>query len=198
MRFFRCVVALSFLLLGMPHFAHALNMNILDPGPGGELLTSNTFDVSFASCSDYSSPSAPVSADGCFEGVNATGLIPGNPAQTWTSLVLTFVDPTDVLGMNDITCGVLGSSFSIFGSSSCTETGDTYTLSFSSGSIAPGQSFFIEEDGISADEFPEGTAVAGVGTPEPGSGLLLATGLAMFGMVAFAQRRKLLADGTQR
>ena len=194
MKRFCCFVAIA-VCMGISGVARAssidFSLNILDPtGVGVNPLFSNTFDVTFIPCSDYLLP-APVAADGCFEGINDTGLLPGTTAETWTSLVITIPDPTDVLGLSNATCGVLGGQ-GIFGSTSCPESGTTYTLSFSSGAIAPNNVFFIEETGVAASSFPEGTAVAGTGTvPEPNSALLLVTGTAMFGLLLYAERRRL-------
>jgi hypothetical protein len=186
-----CFVAIA-VCLGIAGVAHATSMdfslNILDPAPPGvNPITSNTFDVVFSACSAYTL-SPPVAADGCFEGINDTGVLPNTTAETWTSLVITIPDPTDVLGMDNATCGVLGGN-GIFNSTSCTESGDTYTLSFSDGTIAPDDVFFIEETGVTASDFPEGTAVAS-DAPEPNSALLLATGTAMFGLLLYAERRR--------
>src|ERR1017187_6483368 len=111
MKRFCCFVAIA-VGLGISGVAHAdsidFSMNILDPAPPGvNPLFSNTFDVTFSPCSDYAL-SPPVAADGCFEGINDTGVLPGTTAETWTSLVITLPDPTDGRGLSNATCGVLG------------------------------------------------------------------------------------------
>lgn len=202
MKNFRLFVAFV-LCLGSAGLAKAdqidFAMNILDPSPpGGNFLFSNTFDVSFSPCSAFSSPSAPVSADGCYEGINSTGVLPNTTAQTWNSLTITIVDPNDILGINNASCG--GAALpgpSIFSSATCTESGDTYTVTFSAGTIVSGQSFFIEENGVPNASFPESTALAGT-TPEPSSLLLLSTGTLMFGGLLYTSRRRLQLCSARR
>jgi hypothetical protein len=213
MKNYTCLTALA-LCLGFSGSAYAgslggggspgFQMNVLDPPPGGTLLTSNIFAAPFSPCSAFMSPTgvptAPASLPSdaaCFEGINATGLFEGNPKQTWTSLTITIADPLDILGLDDATCGTLGGA-GLFSASSCSENlvTDVYTLTFSgTATIAQGQSFFIavETPGVDLATLNANTtisAVAGV-TPEPASALLLATGTGLFGMLLFTERRRL-------
>jgi hypothetical protein len=122
--------------------------------------------------------------------------------QTWISLDMTFDDNSFLAGQTP-SCGGIDSGDSIFTAPpSCSYDSGTqkYTLDFSGGSIAPGESFLIVEetdvnqfnrDGKS--EFGTGTAVVGT-VPEPNSALLLATGGGMFGLALFADRRRLLGQ----
>jgi hypothetical protein len=199
MKSFCCFVAIA-VCLGISGIARAdsidFSMNILDPPPGGTFLYSDTFSAPFSACSAFSSPSAPapVLSDYCFEGINATGVLPNTTAQIWTSLAITIDDPSDLLGLNNATCGALDSPDSIFTSNSCTETSGVYTLDFSGGSIGSGQSFFIAiavpQTVTLADLNSLPTTAVANGVPEPNSALLLVTGTAMFGLLLYAERRR--------
>jgi hypothetical protein len=201
MKSFCCFVAVA-VCLGISGVARAdsidFSMNILDPSPpGGTFLYTDTFSAPFSACSAFSSPSAPapVQSDYCFEGINATGTQPNTTAETWTSIAITIDDPNDVLGLNNATCGALDSTDSVFTSNSCTEAGGVYTLDFSGGSIVSGNSFFIAiavpQTVTLADLNSLPTTAVANGVPEPNSALLLATGTAMFGLLLYAERRRL-------
>jgi hypothetical protein len=201
MKSFCCFVAVA-VCLGISGVARAdsidFSMNILDPSPpGGTFLYTDTFSAPFSACSAFSSPSAPapVQSDYCFEGINATGTQPNTTAETWTSIAITIDDPNDVLGLNNATCGALDSTDSVFTSNSCTETGGVYTLDFSGGSIVSGNSFFIAiavpQTVTLADLNSLPTTAVANGVPEPNSALLLVTGTAMFGLLLYAERRRL-------
>ncbi len=213
MKSFRYLLALA-LCLGMTGFARAaaidVNLNVLDPLSGGVVETTNSFAISFMSCTSSSFagdglPAGLTSTEGCFVGVNATSLAKGDPddffggqyhpdsddskyGTTWTSLVMTFTNNGSLGGFAG--CGSLEPGLAIFGSETCTVSGSVYTLGFSSGAIAPGESFLIVEDGVAPDSFPAGTVVANP-TPEPNSLVLLSSGTLMFGMLLFAERRRL-------
>jgi hypothetical protein len=202
------------LCLGTAGFARAaaidFNMNVLDPLSGGVVETTNSFAISFISCtsaslSGHGLPAGLTSSEGCFLGVNATSLAKGDAddffggqyhpdsddatfGTTWTSLVLTFTNNGNLGGFSG--CGTLDPGDAIFGSETCTVVGSIYTLSFSGGSIAPGESFLIVEDGVAPASFPAGIAVANA-TPEPNSLVLLSSGTLMMGTLLFAKRRRL-------
>ena len=210
MKRFCCFVAIA-VCLGITGGAHASSFagfaaNILDP-PGGTLETTNSFAVTFDPCSaftayvggPYDGPPGLASTAVCFEAENATGIV--NPAETWTSVTITIDDPGDYLGLNDATCGTLDGP-GLFSTSSCTEVGDVYTLSFSgTAQISTGQSFFIavaapgvtQSDLLADFDNTTDSAVAGV-VPEPNSALLLASGTGMFGLLLYAERRRLFGQ----
>ena len=216
MKNFRYLIAVV-LCLGTTGLARAaavdFNMNVLDPLSGGVVETTNSFPISFISCtsSSFAGDGLPVgltSSEGCFLGVNATSLAKGDPddffggqyhpdsddstfGTTWTSLVLTFTNNGNLGAFSG--CGTLNPGDAIFGSETCTVAGSVYTLGFSGGSIAPGESFLIVENGVAPASFPAGTAVANP-TPEPNSLVLLSSGTLMFGMLLYAERRHLLRN----
>ena len=195
-----CYLIAFAICLAVTGFAHAspvdFQMNVLDPPLGGTPESGSSFAVAFSPCSSFLHPPAGLPAgSGCFEGINATeknylndvDIVPDDDGgQVWTSLLLTFFDPTDILGFGD--CGKLGSHpiFSII--TSCKKVGDTYFIGYAGGKIVQGESFFIAESGISPDLFPVGRAFVNP-TPEPSSVLLLSTGAAMFGLLLYSERR---------
>jgi hypothetical protein len=197
-----CSFAAIAVLLGFAGIAHATQVdfatNILDPSPpGGTFLYSDSFSATFFDCSAFSSPSAPsaVQSDFCFEGINATGVLPNSIAQTWTSLTITIDDPTDILGLNNASCGTLDPSDSIFSSSNCSETNGVYTLAFTGGTgIGSGNSFFIAVSAPTVTltnlDSLQTSVVASV-VPEPSPALLMVTGSSMFGLLLYAERRRL-------
>ena len=210
MKNLRYLIAFA-ICLGMAGIARAdqvdFQMNVLDPALGGIPETLNTFPISFSPCSAYNYPSAPStlpSTAGCFEGINATeesyrhdvDTVPDNDGgEVWTKLVMTFYDPNNILGLNNGNCGTLGGT-GLFSATNCTEdvATMTYTLIFTGGEIVPGQSFFIAENGVTPDAFPHGTVEVFTAVPEPNSILLLSTGAAMFGLLIYSERRRMLPN----
>jgi hypothetical protein len=96
-------------------------------------------------------------------------------------------------------CGGIDSNDSIFLSTTCSydPTTQIYTLDFSDGTIAPGDSFLIVEETAITQFDSNGVSQFGIGTvtvnvPEPNPALLMATGAAMFGLLLYAERRRLL------
>jgi hypothetical protein len=216
MKSFCCFVAIA-VCLGLAGVAHASSIdfaaNILDPLSGGVPEFSNTFSFSFVACSTFSNlPSGVSGSWGCFEGMNATGVdaddcdrdrdscVPDSDdrgGQTWTSLMLTFANTSAVSGQTaDCALDSL-SGLQIFatdgGDCDSTADGNTWMLDWSGGNIdiKPGDSFFIiENDGANTLNFPTVSATANA-VPEPDSALLLTTGAAMFGLLLYAERRRL-------
>jgi hypothetical protein len=211
MKSFCCFVAIA-VCLGLAGVAHASSIdfaaNILDPRSGGVPEFSSTFSFSFVPCSKFSDlPSGVLGSYGCFEGMNATGVdaddcnrrrtvcVPdaddAGHGQIWTSLDMTFGNNNSLADQTP-SCGGIGTD-SIFSSTTCSVdlTTQIYTLDFSGGTIKPGDSFFIVEDGVSPRSFPTVSAEVNA-VPEPNPALLMATGAAMFGLLVFAERRRLL------
>jgi hypothetical protein len=206
MKNLRYLVLLA-LCLGLTRFASAddFKMNVLDPLTGGVPEYTDSFNVTFTACSNFSNAPAGISgSDGCFEGLNATGYNIGDGdldaddlkaggGQTWSSLTLTFSNNSYMLAAEPAICGTLGGS-GIFSDTSCTPSpglNQDFVLSFTDGVIAPGASFFIVEDGVAPRHFTTGQAVAGV-VPEPNTMLLSATGAGMLGLALYSQRRQML------
>ncbi len=149
--------------------------NILDPpAPDAPsfptfIITASPFEVIFSGCVAGELPNG-LTADGCFAGVNRTGL-------NWTSLELVF--PNDaVLNSQPVDCS-LAPSDNIFFSPSCGFDAQDYTLTYTNGVLGNNDFFFITETGVPAELFPHGTAtvLSITATPEPASLLLIATGL---------------------
>jgi hypothetical protein len=158
-------------------------MGVLDPNQQLNYTSisdpSTPFTVTFSTC-----PTS-ISADGCFTGFNDT-------TDVFTSLDLTFANNTVLNGQTpNCDTSIAGS---LFGSSSCMLSGNTYLLDFFGGTgIDPGAFFFITESGVNPPSgFGQGTGMVGV-TPEPSSVLLMATGLMMMFGFFFATKRGRLA-----
>jgi hypothetical protein len=211
MKSFCCFVAIA-VCLGITGAAHASSIvgfatNILDPLTGGVPEAANSFAISFTQCSTFSNAgefptdisTGPNTADyGCFEGVNATVPAPNDIHAAWTSLDMTFGNNSFLAGQTP-SCGGIDSNDSIFLSTTCSydPTTQIYTLDFSDGTIAPGDSFLIVEETAITQFDSNGVSQFGIGTvtvnvPEPNPALLMATGAAMFGLLLYAERRRLL------
>lgn len=152
--------------------------NILDPPPPAAptfptfVITASPFDVVFTTCQAGELPNG-LTADGCFAGVNRTGL-------NWTSLELVFPNNA-VLNSQPVDCS-LAPSDNIFFNPSCGFDAQDYTLTYTNGVLGNNDFFFITETGVPAELFPQGTATvlsSTATTPEPAPLLLLATGLGM-------------------
>jgi|ERR1039458_6946556 hypothetical protein len=206
MKRFCCFVAVA-VCLGISGVAHASSIvgfatNILDPLAGGTIETSNAFAISFTECStlpdagdfptDITAPST-ASDYGCFQGRNGT-------SSNWTGLDMTFGNNSFLAGQTP-SCGSIDSGDSIFSSTptcSYDGTSSTYFLAFDDGTIIPEEPFLIVEE-TAVNQFDNNgvsqfgpAAVSATSVPEPNPALLMATGAAMFGLLLYAERRRLL------
>ncbi len=133
-------------------------------------------------CTDAGVSPLPDGPFGCFVGTNLTG-------SNITSFTLDFLAITGVTGCDtDITDISPPVAFSV---SHCAGDGDGgFLLTFTGGSIIPGHSLIVLEEGVSPDLFV-GSATADP-VPEPDSLLLLSTGVMMTGMyLSFTRRQRL-------
>jgi hypothetical protein len=179
------------LCLGMTGIASAdpidFQMNVLDPSPGPNAVVIRTlpFSVSFSPCGSFSNLPSGLVADGCFEGFNDSGL-------TWDNLLITFAN-NPALASQPPGCGNLDAPDSVFTITSCTLTPDnsTYILSFMDGIIVPSETFFIAETSPTPPAaFGVGTTTVLTATPEPGTFVLLASGMAALGLLLYADRAR--------
>jgi hypothetical protein len=177
-----CHLASIALLSACTAFASAADdfkMDVLDPPPPPPNtfittpITGLAFTFSFTACAVNELPNG-LSADGCFSGVNRSGV-------DWYDLQFTFAN-NEVLASQPADCSPAASD-NIFQSATCPGVQgpeDPYVLTFGSGTLANNQFFFIVETGVVPPEgFGTGSAVVlhSSATPEPASFLLLATGL---------------------
>ena len=159
--------------------------HVLDPPAPSfptQPITTLIFQLSFVTCQPGELPNG-MTAQGCFAGVNRTGL-------DWTNLQFGFQN-TAALNSQPASCAP-ASSNNIFGTTSCglDQGGQGYTLDFSGGVLKDGELFFVTEDGVDPSLFPTVDASVlsvAVVSPEPGSLVLLSTGVGV--LAAF--RRKL-------
>lgn len=167
------------------------HMRVLDPLPPLTtpsyplyLITTTSFDVSFTGCVAGELPGNNT-ATGCFAGRNISG-------QDWNNLQLVFPNIGPLVGQA-ANCDP-GISDDIFSNVDCPASPDnsSFTLIYMDGVIANNGYFFITEDGVDpATDFPTGRATANTAmTPEPGSIVLLSTGVFLFGWFVYGERRR--------
>ena len=193
------------LVCGFTAFAHANSVDyeqgVLDPPPmhPTPIFGTGPFSITFGAC-----PSG-FNFDGCFEGENLSGT-------TFKSLELTYPN-TPALGGQPVSCNTTLPG-SIFTSASCSLSSDgkTYVLDFFGGPGLPSCrngdgddngdddhqendgsascTFIIVENGVDPSSFPTGTGVFSttVPVPEPGTMMLLSTGISMLGLAGFRRR----------
>jgi PEP-CTERM motif len=166
-------LAMAALLIAGNGIAKAYVIGVLDPlsGPGfAVVVPGETFPLTFVNdCKLFD-----INAQGCFFGFNASD-------EPLTTLNLT------IPGIQGQTadCQTVGT---LFGDANCSETDDVYTLDFFGGQgIGACTYFIIYENGVSANDFPAGTAVADP-TPEPSSIWLTLSGTGALGY--FVRRRR--------
>jgi len=159
-------------------------MNVLDPNISRVDISSQPFTVTFGTC-DYSilPPGVNPLPVGCFYGRNTSGA-------AWTALDLVFPNSGGIAGqIANCTPQPAGN---IFTSAQCTTTSTAFDLIFKGGNGIPNNGeFVITEFGApitGPDAFPDG-ALDFTAVPEPGSMLLLSTGLVVFGVFLVRQRK---------
>ena len=166
--------------------ADDFQMVVIDPQPiqiplydiqAGDL--DQPFSVSFSTCQPGELPTGSPSYQGCIDFLNGTG-------QVLTGLTLSVPDALGIVGQ---TADCPSDPNNIFSNLSCPSNplNGTWTLSFTGGSIAPGQYFVIAENGADPSNFPDPTATF-TATPEPGSIWLLSTGALLGGFLATRKR----------
>jgi hypothetical protein len=131
-------------------------------------------------CQDAGVSPLPTGLFGCYVGTNLTG-------SNITSFTLDFAHIPSVTGCDTDITNVENPPIA-FSLSSCVVDGTGgYDLTFSGGTIVPGHSLIVLEEGV------DPTLFIGMGTvdpvPEPDSMLLFATGLGMSGLYVVGQRR---------
>ena len=195
MKYFRILILVGIALLFGSTAGHAngFHATVLDPvcNPANTqcILHSTDVGVPFsvsldvATCTGADVVLTPVPEQyGCFFGSNLTG-------SALTSFTLDFAAITGVTSCDTDVTGV--SPAPAFSVSACVPDGDGgYFLTFSGGSIVPGNGFVILEEGVDPSLF-KGLAVADP-VPEPDSLLLLSTGTMMTGLY-FASRQRLFS-----
>jgi hypothetical protein len=158
----------------------------------------NTLSITLSECEESSTPGGegqlPTTAgsnyDGCFSFENKTG-------QTITSMTIsvgalvpgqTATCDLSLLDSNNV-------NVSIFSSNPvCDTLAAGYLLTFTGGSITPGEVVTIAEGGVAPGDFPATTATlsvlsASAATPEPSSLALMSTGGLMMGYLIVGRRK---------
>lgn len=191
MKYLRVLILLSLALFCGSKTSHAqfdFHATVLDPActdPTECQLHAVDLGVPFAvalgtqACTDAGVMPTPTGLYGCFVGTNLTG---GNI----TSFVLDFANIPTITGCDTNVTNVTQPPVA-FSVSNCVVDGSGgYDLTFSGGSIIPGHSLIILEEGVAPGDF------RGMGTvnptPEPDSLLLLSTGVMMTGLYVAKQR----------
>lgn len=184
--------SLLILLCGLSGTAKAFQFSIQDPltVDALEVFAGTPFTISFEACQ------LGEGADGCFYGANASGA-------TLTSLDAVFPITTAIFTTSGPTCDLTNHPVSEFSAAPICGTdpsdlSDYELLLTGSPGIPIGGFFTIEETGVSADDFPDGTGVAGglgaSAVPEPGSIALISTGTVILGVLLFRRKREVFAS----
>lgn len=187
MRLLRALLLLA-LVCGMRLKARAddFQMIVIDPNFIVEDITTTTFTFQFSACD---TGQAPAGYAGCFTGENLTGV----PITSLSISVPNLIPNNGTPGFQPAGCDSTNAQ-SFFSACSAQTLGNGYLLNFSGGSIPSGQfllsEFTIAEQGADPSEFGTMTAVINNVTPEPGSLLLLATGMLSSGAYMIRRRRR--------
>jgi hypothetical protein len=195
MKLLRCLplIAAVYMLSGIakadPVDFHAVIVDPPAPPPGSfpttpiTSLTSPTV-VEFSACVAGEIPGTVDPYQGCASFENST-------TAPITFLQLEFPN-TSALNSQTANCMLDGAdtpsgptSVNFFQNVSCSLVGNNYILDFSDGSIPVGDLFTVAENGVSPDDFPNGTLTS---TPEPASIWLLSTGVLLLGFFFYKRR----------
>ncbi len=183
-----CRLSVILLLVSSSLLAKAVIIRTQDPNYTSITSTPSTFR--FSLCPSSTDPNGPyldngnpISADGCFGGVNEV-------RSTITSLTLSFPDTTAIQNS-----GTNAASSDIFNNANVTETNGILSFAFSGGNLIEGQTFVVTEDGVTdLSQFPTvtlsyTTATSSTVTPEPSPAVLVATGMLCMGGLFLERRR---------
>ena len=164
------------------------HMSVLDPPPFDTVpILSTPFPISFTECGLGELPDG-MTASGCFAGVNRTGM-------DWNNLQITLAD-NNVLAGQTPNCDLTG-THNIFSDTNCSLVGSSYLLSFGDGVLSNNDFFFITEDGVDPPEgfgIGTGTVNSTAMTPEPAPVLLASTGIILFGLLFYGERRRAVSS----
>ncbi|GAC1420951.1 MAG: hypothetical protein NVSMB62_15460 [Acidobacteriaceae bacterium] len=187
------------LVCGLTHRATAddFQMIVVDPLPSYQVfqITNTSFDFFFiAPCISPGQIPSGANYDACFTGQNETGSV-------LTSLTIAVANN---IGNQTAGCSPSGLNnqqgqpIDIFSTISCGPGpgGVGYLLTYSGGNIPTGGIFTIAEQGATPADFGDVHAAAGTAaaTPEPGSLILLSTGMLSAGSYLFGGRRRRAAS----
>ncbi len=181
----KCSLLLSVLFIGCPVLVKAVTVRVQDPNYTN--VTTSPTSFMFSVCPGAGDPGGPyldlgnpISADGCFGGVNQVG-------SSITSISLTFQNTYAVQNSGaNIAESDIFQSANFIAPADLTDSSEIYTFLFRGGALVQGQTFVITEDGVEdPSQFPLVTVTFTTSntsvTPEPEPLLLMGTGLLCLG-----------------